>query len=297
MRIKGIISLLFFCVLNVSAQDPYFMNVNQSLLALNPSYAGSNGGFRNQISHTLADNGSGIRNNRKAVDFKIHSLNAGLGFVINSYREGFALTNLELGFIYAQYFPIYGGTHTVVPSVKISHVTRTVNDPAFGPFSGRSEQTGDISAGFLFNYSKEFNFGLYWFHMNQPGNENTLGKVESRYLFHMSYTIQLTKKDMVQIFYRSDIQGTTIKSQVLAHFLLARNLIVNVGLDAKGRGCGGVGFKAGVFSALVGYDASLPDYGYIGASNGLQNGNWEIHGALLISNKTTRGTMQPFDKL
>src|ERR1043166_8828641 len=35
----------------VSAQDLFFMNQNQSLLATNPSFAGSNGGLRAQLGY------------------------------------------------------------------------------------------------------------------------------------------------------------------------------------------------------------------------------------------------------
>jgi len=299
MRLTFLLGVLLLFAGSLSAQDPYFMNVNQSLLALSPSFAGSNGGFRNQLSHSIADNGSNTRNNRKGVDLKIDALNAGIGFVINQDRVGAIGSTLQLGFIYAQYLPVYGGTHTFVPSFQISHVTRTIfNNPNFGGFGGGpSAVHADVSAGFLFNYSREFIFGAYWFHLNQPGADQAGGQVFSRYLFHMSYTIEMTKKDMLQIFYRSDMQGYNIKSQLIAHFLLARSLILNIGLDAKGKGCGGLGVKTGVFSLLIGYDASLPDYGYILGTNGRQNGNWEIHAALLICNKTLRNSMQPFEKM
>lgn len=42
--------LVFGLIKPLEAQDPIFLNANHSLLNLNPSFAGSNGGFRNQFS-------------------------------------------------------------------------------------------------------------------------------------------------------------------------------------------------------------------------------------------------------
>src|SRR5687768_8926887 len=52
VKIKSFVCiLLLLCTANLTAQDIFFNNFNQSLIYFNPSFAGSNGGVRNQFTY------------------------------------------------------------------------------------------------------------------------------------------------------------------------------------------------------------------------------------------------------
>jgi len=71
----------FFLIQGIKSQDPKFLNSNQSLLYLNPSFAGSNGGFRAQLSwqRQWPEYRFGFVTYQAAVDGYIPGINAGIG--------------------------------------------------------------------------------------------------------------------------------------------------------------------------------------------------------------------------
>src|SRR4051812_44625429 len=84
---------LFFIALftGVNGQDASFLNSNQSLVQLNPSFAGSNGFVRNQNSYrrsTRPQFSSSYELYSNATDFFIKPLKAGIA--LNWMREDFS---------------------------------------------------------------------------------------------------------------------------------------------------------------------------------------------------------------
>ena len=85
MKIKLIVLLFALAFIErVRAQDAYFSNTSQSLLRLNPSFAGSNGGVRNQLSYRY-NNNRGFSTIYNAADV----------FVIPSIEENLPNTIME----------------------------------------------------------------------------------------------------------------------------------------------------------------------------------------------------------
>lgn len=105
---------IFFCILLIAflssfSQDPPFLNANQSLLYMNPSFAGSNGGIRNQFSYRNQWPFEGYHNYMQTylntVDVYVPSLKGGVA--VSALRDNVAngmLKTSVLSLSYAQYF-------------------------------------------------------------------------------------------------------------------------------------------------------------------------------------------------
>src|ERR1043165_9854030 len=94
--------------LSVVGQKAQFMNINQSLIALNPSFAGSNGLLRNQTSYRGGDEGNVSVFN--ATDVFLKPIKAGIGAtcLYQNERNGLYQTWTG-GLTYAQHISLYDG--------------------------------------------------------------------------------------------------------------------------------------------------------------------------------------------
>jgi type IX secretion system PorP/SprF family membrane protein len=213
--------ILFFSI-EISAQDPIFLNANQSLIYFNPSFAGSNGGVRNQLSYSrqwplLSERFISYAN---SFDMYVKPLRAGvaLTYMIDDVFYGKPRTT-TLSFAYAQHL-VLGAHIKIIPSVQFSYRQKSLDvshlsygdpiDPRMGIIwnnpsvvPARMVTSVSASAGMLVNVRKDLYIGAYLFHMNQP-DEGLMGtsKLPSRFLFHTSYNLKVSEKTRFQFFYR-----------------------------------------------------------------------------------------------
>ena len=110
-----------FGFLVVDAQDPIFLNTNHSLLYLNPSFAGSNGGIRNQLSYrnqwpNLSGNFVTYLN---SFDAYIKPLNAGIAvsYLHDDIARGLLKTN-RINLVYAQHFNLFENKLKIVDFIE-----------------------------------------------------------------------------------------------------------------------------------------------------------------------------------
>src|SRR5688572_15970416 len=114
---------MFALQLLAVAQDHYFINGNQSLLSFNPSFAGSNGLLRDQLSYRAeAQNLFAARIMiRNSFDGFIKPLSAGVAVAV--FRDDISrgmLVSQGIDIVYAQHLYFYDRKLLVIPSVQFT---------------------------------------------------------------------------------------------------------------------------------------------------------------------------------
>jgi type IX secretion system PorP/SprF family membrane protein len=177
------------------SQDVFFTNVYQSLIYLNPSYAGSNGFVRNQMSYRNQwpnISGPSFATYMNAFDSYIRPIKGGVAFSAMTDDQGNGtLKSTWLGLSYAQYILLAGGKIKLVPSVKAEYVRLsldltklnfgdavnaryaqvwnyyTMTNPWGTAIPSSYKSNLNLSSGLLFYYS-DFIFGASAFNINHP---------------------------------------------------------------------------------------------------------------------------------
>ena len=182
-----IVLILFFITTLFYAQDPIFYNTNSSLLFLNPSYAGSNGGFRlqNNYRNQWPNLSGNYITYGTSADCYLKKIKGGIGLsILHDDQARGTLKNTNYNFIYAQHLKI-NDKLLIIPSVEFSYINYFLdkNKLSFGsqinPRSGvvwvnttnnpvLVKTNYDISGGFLLQYNNLFSFGFTTHHINQP---------------------------------------------------------------------------------------------------------------------------------
>ena len=197
------IILFIILELKIFAQDPIFTNTNQSLIHLNPSFAGSNGFLRYQ-SNTRSQwyNLSGsYLTYYNSVDVYIKPTNGGMAltYTRDDQAKGTLITD-RLDLTYAQHFNLFEKKLKIIPSLQISCFQKALDnsklnfgdqiDPRRGFAWSQTPSTSvvkkinmDLSAGLIINY-KHFYIGTSVFHITQP-DEGVLGPSRLPYRLSM----------------------------------------------------------------------------------------------------------------
>ena len=126
-----ILLIAFICF---RAQEPIFSNLNQSLINLNPSFAGSNGFIRNQAGYRNQDfrnSPSNYVTYYNSYDMYFKPTDGGLA--INYFHEGldnsFSKTDI-VNVTYAQYFYLLDKQLKIVPSIQAGGLLNRLNNDA-----------------------------------------------------------------------------------------------------------------------------------------------------------------------
>src|SRR5689334_22111824 len=103
------------------AQDPVFFSTNQSLIYLNPSFAGSNGNIRNQFTHRnqWPMLGGSFRTSVNSFDVYLNSLKAGIAVTAfyDDLMHG-TLKTSAVSLAYSQYLSLMDGKLKIIPSLQ-----------------------------------------------------------------------------------------------------------------------------------------------------------------------------------
>ena len=304
--------LLLILVLNLKAiaQDPLYTNTHQSLVALNPSFAGSNGLLRYQSATRFQGfNLSGTYlTYYNSLDAFIKPIRGGiaLSYVRDDQAKGTLITD-RIDLTYAQHFTFLDDKLKIIPSVQFSYFKRTIDntklnfgdqiDPRRGfawsasPLPAKQSKSNvDISSGLLINY-KHFYIGSSVFHINQP-DEGILGpsKLPYRFSAFISYNLFLGEKVLINALYRFEKQQNFYGTNLSLNALFAKHLMLSTGLINNNAINTLIGYRHNYFTISGGYEFG------ISRISGGSAGSFEILASFNLRNKDERKLVNDFER-
>lgn len=230
----------------IFSQDNYYINGNQSLMFVNPSFAGINEGIR--VQNNVQTNWQPFTHfvsSANSAELFIKKINAGVA-VSQNYSDqsnGYHISNY-FSLVYAQHVNLRNKDLKITPSLQFSGGRNYLESPNYlgnlpqydvpyriiylSPLSGSifytpyssysprgspikipklvSKTYFDLSSGLLLNY-KRFYFGFSVFHLNHPD----LGlyneyKAPCRYSSYLSYNLKIKEKTLINFSSRYERQ-------------------------------------------------------------------------------------------
>lgn len=311
MNKKIILSAIVLLVsLSNFAQDANFVNTNQSLIYLNPSFAGSNGFIRNQFSYRNQwPNLSGTYvTYLNSFDMYVKRIKG--GFALSAFLDDQAYGTIRTEVVslsYAQHLSLMDGKLKIIPSVQGAFRAKKLDrsklmfgdylEPRRGfiwtqPQTPSSQRNCfDLSSGLLVNY-KNFYFGSSVFHINQP-DEGLLGasKLPCRFVIHSSYNLNVSENVLIHFFGQYQQQQNFSFVQFSTNVLLYKQFIIGAGYIYKNVPCANIGFKHNYFTATLGYDVSMSL-----VSNKRMASSWEAALSFNLRNKENQKAITNFEK-
>lgn len=302
-------SVLFVSFFTSFSQDPEIVNANQSLLYMNPSFAGSNGGIRNQFSHRnqWPSLSSSIRTFLNTADVYLPSIKGGLAVSLLSDDFGGILKTNVLSLTYAQYFSTKKGDLKIIPSVQFGYGERSLDiqslhfgeavDPRYGSVWATTtamplwrKNYFDFSSGLLFNYKNKLYAGGSVFHINQP-DIGMLGalKMPCAVNAHASYNFTLSKWSSLQVLYRYRNQNNFASSQLAINLISFKHLIAGAAWTVSEAAQFNLGYRQNYFTLVAGYDIVISKLA------GNTTGSWELHASFNLRNKEQRKALTSYE--
>jgi type IX secretion system PorP/SprF family membrane protein len=286
---------------NVFAQDAILENTNQSLVYLNPSFAGSNGGIRmqNNYRNQWPNIPYNIINYQTCTDVYLKAIKGGLAFTASSDNQSKGLLKTrQFGLVYAQHCSSDNGKLKITPSFQLNYVQINLDIDNLGfhypynyPYSPPAsvKKNLDLSTGLLINY-KDFFIGGTVKHFNQP-DLGVFGpsKWPPLYRFHTSYTKKWNDKNLVQAIVIFNGQGNFRQLLFGTNAVIAKYLLLGLSyynLDAL---TVNVGYRDNYVSAKVGYGAVLNRLA------GNTAGTWQFSCAFSFVKQRERTLLQNFE--
>jgi type IX secretion system PorP/SprF family membrane protein len=299
------LTCILICSIFLSyAQDPVFYNSNQSLIQLNPSFAGSNGGIRNQFSYR--SQGSNINPDfstyLNSTDCYLKKIKAGLA--ISYLNDNWLNSTIETNIFsvsYAQYFSVMEGKLKIIPSVQFAYAKRTADFSALNLDDAKtnpwgiteafpSRQYADISSGLVINYKNKAYIGVALFHLNEPdaGITSTYKLLISTNV-HASYNFELSEKNQLQATYVFKNQNFWQTHRLGLNLISFKHLITGVAITNFDTPIISLGYRNNFFNVLVGYDVNMSRLA------GSTYKSWELHASFNLRNKEQRKALTSFE--
>lgn len=242
MRTKiRLLCILLSCSAGCFAQSPV-LAPNQPVINLNPSFAGSNGGIRNQAlyQHDSCMNSSFVML-ADNFDAYIKQLNAGIAL---SYQAETGCSGtyrtFQVNFTYAQHLVIQ--KLKLIPSMQVGYYQNSL-DPSkltFGSMisPGLIYQGGnplsnkiaaDISAGLLAIY-KNWYAGISAYHINHPDVTLTeTSRLPVRFTANVSYNLHFSDKTLYNFSASCSRQDGFNLAKFNANAIFYKHLIAGLG--------------------------------------------------------------------
>jgi type IX secretion system PorP/SprF family membrane protein len=292
------------------SQDPLFFNAQQSLVYLNPSFAGSNGGIRNQFTYRAQwPNLSGmLLTYQNSFDAYLPKIKGGI-FVsaLHDDQAHGTLTTDVLSMGYAQHLSFLDGKLKIFPSVQASYFKVSLDktklnfgEPVnlrfpdywtiFSTVPVQNKSNIDFSSGLLINY-KNFYFGTSVFHINQP-DQGLLGtsKLPYRLSLHSSYNLHVSEKTVLNFFARYEKQQYYEYLHLSAKALLLKHLIIGTGYTSYNGINLNAGYRNNFYVLTLGYDVSITKL------SGNTAASWELQASFNLRNKEQRKVLTDFER-
>ena len=277
------------------SQEHAFLNPNQSLVNLNPSFAGSNGFIRNQSSYRSSLN-SNYSNYTASNSFDAYLKPLKAGIAVSALRNNIADISIHNSFSlsYAQYFSILKGQLKLVPSLKLGSEERSTNLPDTWLPLGSVNQTPakinylNVSAGFLATYKNKLYAGFSIATLNRQSNNVFLSNRIIDY--HVSYNLKFSNNLQMQFFGRFQTNVGYTSHNLAANALLYKHFLVGVGIGRNNLSTFNLGYRNNYFTLLAGCDVQKrrPWESYYARS-------FELHASFNLRNKLLRETITSFE--
>lgn len=267
-----ILTASIFAVGLASAQDiTGFLPMN-NLLDINPSFAGSNGGFRLQANYVNIWPSLSGRNQGTtlAADMSVNKGRSGIAIYANraDYAHG-VLLNSNLGLGYAHRFSVSNGNIKIVPSVQMGVVNAKVdvNALSFGsaltPVDPNimSKSNLEVNTGVLVQIKEKFSIGYGAFHVNTP-DVGLAGpsKLGARSVVHASYNFIKDNNSVINLFgaytYQYGFDNVTVACSAILkkHYYVVLSGKHQTFYD---EGTLGIGWRSDLWSAMFAYNAGF----------------------------------------
>lgn len=306
---RYILVLLLLLSLQINAQDPIYTNAHQSLVALNPSFAGSNGLLRFQSStRSQWFNLSGsYLTYYNSIDAYIKPIKGGiaLSYIRDDQARGTLITD-RIDLTYAQHFNLFDEKLKIIPSVQVSYFKKTIDntklnfgdqiDPRRGfawaasPLPAKQSKSNiDVSAGLVIN-CKHLYIGTSVFHITQP-DEGILGpsKLPYRFSAFTSYNLFSGEKVLINALFRFEQQQNFTGTNLSLNALFAKHLMVSTGLINNNAINTLIGYRHNYFTISSGYEFGISR---ISGSAG----SFEIAASFNLRNKDDRKIVKDFER-
>ncbi|MES2134265.1 MAG: PorP/SprF family type IX secretion system membrane protein [Bacteroidota bacterium] len=306
------IPFLFLAIcLRLSAQDPLFTNTSQSLISLNPSFAGSNGGLRVQSSYRDQwYNLTGFYQTLSTdVDAYIKPMKGGiaLSYMRDDQSNGTLVTD-RLSLTYAQHLNLLDSKLKIIPSFQITGFQKTLDnsklsygdmiDPRRGFVWNSPQNTNgysvkrnlDFSSGLIINYN-HFYFGASMFHITQPQEAiYGVGKLPYRLSLFTSYNLTLSENAMLYAIYRFEKQQSFYNHQININVLLIKHLILGTGIRINNSVNAIVGYRHDYFTLSGCYEFGT------GSTMTSSAGTFELSASFNLRNKEDRKLVKDVER-
>lgn len=293
-----------------SAQDPVFTNAHQSLIALNPSFAGSNGLVRYQSNtrNQWYNYTGSYLTLYNSVDAFIKPLNGGiaLAYTRDNQARGTLVTD-RIDLSYAQHLNFFDKKLKIIPSVQVSYFRKTIDnsklnfgdqidsrrsfvwDDGFG-VGKQFKQNMDFSAGLVVNY-KHLYVGSTLFHFTQP-DEGLRGpsKLPYRLSSFASYNFVFGENILLNAMVRVESQRSFGNAYLNLNALFVKHLILSTGITSNGYMNAFAGFRHHYFSLCAGYEFGL------GKTLPNTGGSYELTASFNLRNKDNRKAVTDFER-
>jgi type IX secretion system PorP/SprF family membrane protein len=252
------------------AQDLSLPNSNYALIHLNPSFAGSNGGIRNQFaSQVMRSEFSGSPwGFVNTIDAYLNCLNAGLAVSVSANQIG-PLLNRKAGVTYAQYLSFYGGKVKLVPSIQFSYGQRILSrdwvpsTTSTGQPANYLNNYFDLGSGLLLNYREKLYVGGSIYHLNNPDmGLNGYSPLPNLLTLHASYNLQLSEQSQLQFTGRYINQLHYSSGTLAANLVLYKHMIMGIGCMGRDGTFFNLGYKGDYFSITGGYQTYVSRLAY-----------------------------------
>lgn len=297
---------LSFCyVLKAFSQDQNIPNPQQSaLLTVNPSFAGSNGSVRDQLTYYNQWPNASINpiTYYNSVDAYVKKLHGGIAISgsLNDQYHG-AWRTSQLNFIYAPIFECKKDGLKIIPSLQLGYIRQNLDFGQLNFDSGfnwlptetptSKKNVFDGSAGLLINY-KNLYFGGSAFHLNQP-DIGVLGSniLLRRLSLNASYNFPINKNTLLNLSGLYSQQQGYNTFQVAANAVLFRYVTAGIGFAREDDYFASLGFRNNHFSVSAGYQKSFNNL-----LTSTYSSSWRVSMAISFSKKQSEQTQVAFEK-
>jgi type IX secretion system PorP/SprF family membrane protein len=280
--LRKTLSFVFFLVIfHCRAQDPLFSGSAQTLLYLNPSYAGTNGFCRLQGDARIQDKDDslGFVSAFGSTDFFILPMKAGVGltWLYDNYHNGVIRTQ-AVGFTYAQHVWLYSNELRLIPSLQINYIQRTpdltaitnsfaVSEARYDPSLvinkpnaealPSAKSNVDLNAGLLFQ-GRNMSAGLSLNHLSRPDvGLYGIMPLPFRIMIHGAYNMKLKHDTRISFFGWFMNQATKNDAYINCNIWMAEELFAGVGFRKSNAIVFNAGFQVSAMRIGFVYERGL----------------------------------------
>lgn len=297
--------IIFLCVpvllvFSAFCQDAYFLNSNQSLISVNPSFAGSNGFLRNQFSYRnqWPSRGYGFVSYLNSFDAYIKPVKGGIAFsAYTDDRSNGTFKSSLYSVSYAQHLSLMENKLKIIPSLQFSYGRKSIASSWIIPSPGvppdpvlLEKDYSDLSSGLLINYNRNLYLGATFFHINQPdiGFQGT-DRLPGRWSLYASYNFVISEKNQIQLLYHHQGQLAFASNRLAVNMLNFNHLITGLAYEDFDRVAVNAGYRNNYFSIVLGYDLT---YSRLAGNTA---DTWELHSSFNLRNKEQRKVLTAFE--